>query len=109
MSKKNIENFYETLANNTMLQNEFAECLKNKTSEPIEEIIIEFASKNKFIFSKAELIEFEAETQELSKEDLDKINAAGIYVPLSMRLKYNDILHKHFSNDKIIAEETTMQ
>jgi predicted ribosomally synthesized peptide with nif11-like leader len=94
MSKENVRKFYELLINNPAVANE----LKNSVdvcgeadAEKTVAFIIGFAAEKGFEFTGEELAEFELENQqELTPEELEKINAAGGGYCLGLGVGWNE-------------------
>ncbi len=79
MSRDNVGKFYEALRNDSdmaRLLQRLAEDIGEMTEAHAAELIVNFAAEKGYSFSMEELREFESETKELSREELDRINAA---------------------------------
>ena len=79
MSRDNVGKFYEALKNDSdmaRLLQRLAEDIGEMTEAHAAELIVNFAAEKGYSFSMEELREFESETKELSREELDRINAA---------------------------------
>lgn len=79
MSRDNVGKFYEALKNDSdmaRLLQRLAEDIGEMTEAHAAELIVKFAAEKGYSFSMEELQEFESETKELSREELDRINAA---------------------------------
>ena len=81
MGKENVQKFYELLMNDKAVADELQNIAAGKDIAGQEEaatLIVEFAAGKGFDFTVGELAQFEIENQqELTPEELEKINAAG--------------------------------
>ena len=81
MSKENVRKFYELLVNNLDVADELKNSVVVRGEAEAEKTvaqIIGFAAEKGFDFTVGELAQFEIENQqELTPEELEKINAAG--------------------------------
>ena len=81
MSKENVQKFYELLMNDKAAAEELKKIAAGKDiaePEKAAAMVVEFAAGKGFDFTAGELAQFEQENQqELTPEELEKINAAG--------------------------------
>jgi hypothetical protein len=81
MSKENVQKFYELLMNDKAAAGELKKIAAGKDiaePEKAAAMVVEFAAGKGFDFTAGELAQFEQENQqELTPEELEKINAAG--------------------------------
>ena len=81
MSKENVQKFYELLMNDKAVAEELKNIAAGKDiadPEKAAALVVEFAAEKGFDFTVGELAQFEIENQqELTPEELEKINAAG--------------------------------
>ena len=79
MHKENVRKFYEALKNDKTMVEELqkrGEAVVTPNAQSAAELVVKFAAEKGYEFSVEDLKAFEAEAQELGKDDLDKINAA---------------------------------
>ena len=81
MSKENVQKFYELLKNDSSIADELKNIVAEKNINDPEKavaLIVEFAAEKGFDFTGEDIAGFELENQqELTPEELEKINAAG--------------------------------
>ena len=78
MSMDNVRKFYEELKSNKALCDEIkarSEHLGPEYAKKAFELAVEFGKEKGFDFTIEELVAFEKETQELSPEELEAVNA----------------------------------
>ncbi len=80
MSKENARKFYEALKNNKAMAAELEQAFKAAkpaTAECAAGVMVKLAAGKGYSFTEDDLKALEAETKQLDKTELDKINAAG--------------------------------
>ena len=80
MSKENVGKFYEALKSDKAMVEELQKLGNadgNKTPESSLAQVVKFAAAKGYVFTLEDLKAFEAESKELSEEDLSKVNAAA--------------------------------
>lgn len=94
MSKENVQKFYELLKNDSAIADELKNIVAEKNiNEPEKAValIVEFSAEKGFDFTGEDLAEFELENQqELTPEELEKINAAGGGYCLGLGFGWNE-------------------
>ncbi len=94
MSKENVQKFYELLMNDTAAADELKNIADGKDIADPEKaavMVVEFAAGKGFGFTAGELAQFEIENQqELTPEELEKINAAGGGYCLGLGFGWNE-------------------
>ena len=80
MSREMVRKFYEVLKSDAVTAGEFRDQLESAAPERMEiaaALAVKFAAGKGYVFTAEELLAFDGEAFELSREELEKINAAG--------------------------------
>ncbi len=80
MSKESVKKFYEALKGDNAMVEELqkqADTVKEKSPENAAALVVKFAAAKGYDFTAEDLKAFEAEAQEISADELAKVQASG--------------------------------